>query len=415
MRLDADVSAVGDPLTGFDIYDSYKCGSSACEFPRVEGGWVTFGGTSLSAPVITAMYGLAGGSGGVRYPSLTLYGHVSDASRFDVTSGGNGYCGGESTSLCKPEPGLGQVDCGGTTACNAAPGFDGPSGVGTPNGLGLFKPLLPTAAFTAPGPLKERVSETFSAASSSDPYPGASFARYSWSWGDGSAPGEGIEPTHTYSSAGTYPVTLTVTDNYGFTSPASTKSVEVSKRTPAEEEAAAKQKREEAEEAAARRKHEEAVAAAAHEAKPATTVATGQEVAAFQVTSFPPVPDAQLSSTALTASASGAVIIKVSCPAAESSCKGTVTLRTLTAVSAGAAKAAKKKVVLTLGTASFAVAGGKVTTVTLHLSAKARGLLARSHALRLAATIVAHDPAGASHITKTIVTLRAAKSKRVHH
>lgn len=32
-----------------------------------------------------------------------------------------------------------QVDCEGTTACDAAPGFDGPSGVGTPKGLGGFK------------------------------------------------------------------------------------------------------------------------------------------------------------------------------------------------------------------------------------------------------------------------------------
>ena len=33
---------------------------------------------------------------------------------------------------------LGDVDCLGTTACNAAPGFDGPSGVGAPVGLTAF-------------------------------------------------------------------------------------------------------------------------------------------------------------------------------------------------------------------------------------------------------------------------------------
>ena len=33
----------------------------------------------------------------------------------------------------------GDIDCLGTTACDAAPGFDGPSGVGTPKGLGAFK------------------------------------------------------------------------------------------------------------------------------------------------------------------------------------------------------------------------------------------------------------------------------------
>ena len=43
----------------------------------------------------------------------------------------------------------------------------------------------------------------------------------------------------------------------------------------------------------------------------------------------PVVPDAELASTSLTESASGTVVLKISCPAAESSCAGTVTLRTL--------------------------------------------------------------------------------------
>ena len=68
-RLVADVSAVGDPHTGFDIYDSYKCGTE-CEFPRVEGGWATFGGTSLSTPLIAGLYGLAGGGHGFDVPRL---------------------------------------------------------------------------------------------------------------------------------------------------------------------------------------------------------------------------------------------------------------------------------------------------------------------------------------------------------
>ncbi len=63
-RLDADVSAVGDPLTGFDIYDSYNCGTRM-RIQRVEEGWATFGGTSLSAPMIAALYALAGGGDGV--------------------------------------------------------------------------------------------------------------------------------------------------------------------------------------------------------------------------------------------------------------------------------------------------------------------------------------------------------------
>jgi hypothetical protein len=136
-------------------------------------------------------------------------------------------------------------------------------------------------------------------------------------------------------------------------------------------------------------------------------------VAGFQAAAAPPVPDAQLASTALEASLSGAVSVKVSCPALESSCSGTVTLRTLNAVIARLAGASKSKgSILTLATGAFTVAGGKVTTMKLHLSSKARALLARSHVLRARATVVAHDPAGANHTTQIVVTLRAASARR---
>ncbi len=396
-RLDADISAVGDPLTGFDIYDSYKCGT-ACEFQRVAGGWVTFGGTSLSAPIIASLYALAGGGAGVKYPTLTLYGHVAETSaRFDVTSGANGYCGGESVALCgHPNALFGLVDCEGTTACNAAPGFDGPSGVGTPNGLRLFEPVLPTAVITPPASLAAGTPASFSAGESSDPYPGGSIASYAWKWGDNTVDGGGPSPVHAYATPGSYTVTLTITDNYGLTSASSTQSVKVSSHQEVVEEEAA----------AAKRKGEEEAAAAAKN--------TGGQggVAGFQVSTTLLVPDAELASAALQASSSGAVSIKVSCPAAESSCSGTVTLRTSGAVIASAGSSAKVKArVLTLASGSFSVPGGAVKTVTLHLSAKGKALLARSHVLRIRATIVAHDPAGATHTTQTTVTLRAPKAK----
>jgi hypothetical protein len=129
-RLDNDVSAVADPYTGFDIYDSE------------EGGWLTIGGTSLSSPLVSSLYALAGGSGGVSYPAATLYSHLGQSSLFDVTAGGNGYCDGEAVGPCG-EPAAnetyGDIDCEGTTACDAATGYDGPSGVGTPKGLGALK------------------------------------------------------------------------------------------------------------------------------------------------------------------------------------------------------------------------------------------------------------------------------------
>jgi len=130
---------------------------------------------------------------------------------------------------------------------------------------------------------------------------------------------------------------------------------------------------------------------------------------------LPPVPDAELAGLALTASASGAVSVRVSCPAGESSCAGTITLRTLNAVLAGAAGHQAKKskpVILTLTVGPFQVAGGRTATVTLHLSAKARSLLARIHLLLSRATIVARDPAGSTHTALSTVTIRPAKATR---
>jgi hypothetical protein len=129
-RFDNDISAVADPYTGFDIYDIE------------EGGWLTIGGTSLSSPLVSSLYALAGGGGGVSYPAATLYSHLGQSSLFDVTEGGNGYCDGEAVGPCgepKINEELGDIDCEGTTACDAATGYDGPSGVGTPKGLGAFK------------------------------------------------------------------------------------------------------------------------------------------------------------------------------------------------------------------------------------------------------------------------------------
>jgi hypothetical protein len=118
-------------------------------------------------------------------------------------------------------------------------------------------------------------------------------------------------------------------------------------------------------------------------------------------------PDATTASTSLRESASGAVIITISCPAGVSSCAGTVTLRTLDAVRA-AARA--KPAILTLAAGSFTVPGGGAKKVTLHLSAKARALLARSHQLRVRATILARNPTGGTHTGQKVVLLRAPKA-----
>jgi hypothetical protein len=152
-RLDNDLAMVADPYTGFDIYDSYKYSSSFTP------GWLTIGGTSLSSPLVAALYALAGGAHGVSYPASTLYAHLgSAASLYDVGKGGNGYCDGEAPGPCgEPEANelLGNVDCQGTSACDALAGFDGPAGVGSPTGLvalggpAASKPTVATGAATS--------------------------------------------------------------------------------------------------------------------------------------------------------------------------------------------------------------------------------------------------------------------------
>jgi hypothetical protein len=77
--------------------------------------WAQVGGTSESAPIIASVYALSGNTSG--YPNALPYSHT--ANLFDVTSGSNGSC---------PT----------TQWCNARTGWDGPTGLGTPNGTGAF-------------------------------------------------------------------------------------------------------------------------------------------------------------------------------------------------------------------------------------------------------------------------------------
>ena len=81
----ADVSAIGDPETGVDMYDSTP------EEPHAPTGWGVWGGTSVASPIVAAEYALAGGAHGVPYPAQTLYQHLGDAGAlYDVTSGEDG-------------------------------------------------------------------------------------------------------------------------------------------------------------------------------------------------------------------------------------------------------------------------------------------------------------------------------------
>jgi hypothetical protein len=105
-RAEADVSAVADPATGLAVYQTY--GGS---------GWAVYGGTSAASPIVASVYALAGTPGSTDVPNTYPYAHTANLN--DVTSGKNGTCG--------------------APLCTAGTGWDGPTGLGTPNGVAAFK------------------------------------------------------------------------------------------------------------------------------------------------------------------------------------------------------------------------------------------------------------------------------------
>jgi subtilase family serine protease len=108
MRTIADVAADADPQTGVAVYDSTPN-------PFGPPGWLIIGGTSAAAPFVAGVIGLAGNS--ATFTPGYAYAHTT--SLFDVTKGSNGYCGND-------------------YLCTAKPGYDGPTGLGTPDGVGAF-------------------------------------------------------------------------------------------------------------------------------------------------------------------------------------------------------------------------------------------------------------------------------------
>ncbi len=144
-RAVADVSADADPYTGVAVYDSVPYPSEEEGLGATVLDWVPIGGTSVASPIVASVFALAGGASGVAYPAKTLYTRLGSPSGFpslyDVAEGGNGKCdgaypaGGCSGSLAS------RLDCGkGASICNAAPGYDGPTGVGAPDGVAAFEP-----------------------------------------------------------------------------------------------------------------------------------------------------------------------------------------------------------------------------------------------------------------------------------
>jgi hypothetical protein len=135
-RMVADVSAVADPNPGLAEYDAD------------EGGWVVVGGTSAATPIIAATFALAGKISAGDYPASYLY---ADAKDLNDVVGGNSLI---TTQTCPY-----------AYFCQGVPGYDGPTGLGTPNGVGAFHspfsvPSAPTNVSATPSNFSAGVSWT---------------------------------------------------------------------------------------------------------------------------------------------------------------------------------------------------------------------------------------------------------------
>lgn len=102
-RAQADVSADADPSTGVAVYDTQNYN-----------GWYVVGGTSVATPINASVFALAGNTSTNNPGNL----YANSGALNDITSGSNGSCG--------------------APLCTAGVGWDGPTGLGTPNGIGAY-------------------------------------------------------------------------------------------------------------------------------------------------------------------------------------------------------------------------------------------------------------------------------------
>jgi DNA-binding beta-propeller fold protein YncE len=105
-RMDNDVAAVAAVETPVSVYSSL-----------IAGGWEDFGGTSASSPLMAGI--AAHASAHTRSLGADAF-YEAPGSLFDVTTGSNGTCTPPSEDAY---------------FCNAEVGYDGPTGLGTPNGV----------------------------------------------------------------------------------------------------------------------------------------------------------------------------------------------------------------------------------------------------------------------------------------
>src|ERR1700722_13147872 len=104
-RTTADVSAVAANVLSYDTYQG--------------SGWYFSFGTSVSSPLVAGIYGLAANPSSITIPASMAYNAPAN-SLFDIVTG--------QTGTCSP-----------TYLCKARKGYDGPTGMGSPHGIGAFQ------------------------------------------------------------------------------------------------------------------------------------------------------------------------------------------------------------------------------------------------------------------------------------
>jgi hypothetical protein len=180
-RIDNDVAADADPATGVAVYDTANGNT----------GWNEVGGTSASSPMVAAMFALAGNAGAT--PAQDIYQHTSNF--YDITSGNDGSC---SPSYL----------------CTAGTGYDGPTGIGTPNGIAGLQTGgsggTETVSVTNPGTQSSTVGTAISPLQiSATDSAGKSLTYSATGLPAGLAISASGAVTGTPSTAGTYTVTVT--------------------------------------------------------------------------------------------------------------------------------------------------------------------------------------------------------------